>query len=77
MFRDDKDYAVSVKDERNQMIQDKTNAMNSAVLVSLIGFITVLLIGFEYYISALLTGSLVLLQPLILNLINKYYEKKY
>lgn len=41
MIAKDKEYNILSKDERNEMIRDKVNAMNSVVLISFIGIITV------------------------------------
>ena len=77
MIAKDKEYNILSKDERNEMIRDKVNAMNSVVLISFIGIITVVFIVYEWYIPAIITGSMIILDPIIMIFISRFYEKRY
>ena len=72
-----RDYKVSVNDERNEKIRDKVNATMSSILILLMGIISVVCIAVEAYLpAALLTVSLAC-SPIIMLFISKYYEQKY
>ncbi|MBC7087862.1 MAG: DUF2178 domain-containing protein [Tissierellales bacterium] len=77
MIAKDMEYNILSKDERNEMIRDKVNAMNSVVLISFIGIITVVFIVYEWYIPAIITGSMIILDPIIMIFISRFYEKRY
>ena len=77
MIAKDKEYNILSKDERNEMIRDKVNAMNSVVLISFIGIITVVFIVYEWYIPAIITGSMIVIDPIIMIFISRFYEKRY
>ncbi len=73
----DRDYKISVNDERNEKIRDKVNATMSPILMLLMGIIAVICISVEAYLpAALLTVSLAC-SPIIMLFISKYYEQKY
>ena len=73
----DRDYNISVNDERNEKIRDKVNATMASVLMLIIGIIAVVCISVGAYLpAALLTVSLAC-SPVIMLFISKYYEKKY
>ncbi len=77
MIAKDKEYNILSKDERNEMIRDKVNAMNSVVLISFIGIITVVFIVYEWYIPAIITGSMIIMDPIIMIFISRFYEKRF
>lgn len=77
MIAKDKEYNILSKDERNEMIRDKVNAMNSVVLISFIGIITVVFIVYEWYIPAIITGSMIIMDPIIMIFISRFFEKRY
>ena len=73
----DRDYKISMNDERNEKIRDKVNATMSPILMLLMGIIAVICISVGAYLpAALLTVSLAC-SPVIMLFISKYYEKKY
>ena len=77
LLEKDRDYKISMNDERNEKIRDKVNAMMTSVLMLLMGIIAVVCIAVGAYIpAALLTVSLAC-SPVIMLFISKYYEKKY
>lgn len=77
MMEKDKDYKISVNDERNEVIRDKVNATMGYILILLMGFIAVVSISIKAYIPAALLGGTVIFSPIIMYFINRYYEKKY
>ncbi|MDG2764892.1 hypothetical protein P7M25_26545 [Vibrio parahaemolyticus] len=77
MIAKDKEYNILSKDERNEMIRNKVNAMNSVVLISFIGIITVVFIVYEWYVPAIITGSMIVIDPIIMIFISRFYEKRY
>ncbi len=77
LLEKDRDYKISVNDERNEKIRDKVNATMSPILMLLMGIIAVICISVGAYLpAALLTVSLAC-SPVIMLFISKYYEKKY
>ena len=73
----DRDYKISVNDERNEKIRDKVNATMSPILMLLMEIITVVCIAVEAYIPAALLAISVCCSPVIMLFISKYYERKY
>lgn len=73
----DRDYKISVNDERNEKIRDKVNATMTSVLMLLMGIIAVVCIAVGAYIPAALLAVSVGCSPVIMLFINKYYEQKY
>ena len=72
-----RDYKVSVNDERNEKIRDKVNATMSSILMLLMGINAVVCIAVGAYIPAALLAVSVGCSPIIMFFINKYYEQKY
>ena len=73
----ERDYKISVNDERNEKIRDKVNATMTSVLMLLMGIIAVVCIAVGAYIPAALLAVSVGCSPIIMLFINKYYEQKY
>ena len=73
----DRDYKISVNDERNEKIRDKVNATMSSILMLLMGIIAVVCIAVGAYIPATLLAVSVGCSPVIMLFISKYYEQKY
>ncbi|MBF0714055.1 DUF2178 domain-containing protein [Gemella sp. GH3] len=77
MMEKDSDYRISVNDEINEKIRDKVNATMSSILMFLMGVIAVVCISVKMYLPASLLAISLLVSPVIMLFINKYYEKKY
>ena len=73
----DRDYKISMNDERNEKIRDKVNATMTSVLMLLMGIIAVVCIAVGAYIPAALLAVSVGCSPIIMLFISKYYERKY
>ena len=73
----DRDYKISVNDERNEKIRDKVNATMSPILMLLMGIIAVICISVEAYLPAVLLTVSLACSPVIMLFISKYYERKY
>ena len=73
----DRDYKISMNDERNEKIRDKVNATMASVLMLLIGIIAVICISVEAYLPATLLTVSLACSPVIMLFISKYYEQKY
>ena len=73
----DRDYKISMNDERNEKIRDKVNATMASVLMLLIGIIAVICIEVEAYLPATLLTVSLACSPVIMLFISKYYERKY
>lgn len=73
----DRDYKISVNDERNEKIRDKVNATMSPILMLLMGIIAVICISVEAYLPAVLLTVSLACSPVIMLFISKYYEQKY
>lgn len=77
LLKTDRDYKISMNDERNEKIRDKVNATMASVLMLLIGIIAVICIEVEAYLPATLLTISLACSPVIMLFISKYYEKKY
>ena len=77
LLEKDRDYKISMNDERNEKIRDKVNAMMTSVLMLLMGIIAVVCIAVGGYIPAALLAISVGCSPIIMLFISKYYEQKY
>ena len=77
LLEKDRDYKISVNDERNEKIRDKVNATMASVLMLLIGIIAVICIEVEAYLPATLLTVSLACSPVIMLFISKYYERKY
>lgn len=77
LLEKDRDYKISVNDERNEKIRDKVNATMTSVLMLLIGIIAVICIEVEAYLPATLLAISLGCSPILMIFINKYYENKY
>lgn len=75
MLCEDKDYKTSVLDERNIAIKEKAGNITNTIDLVLLGCVTVLFIALEYLVPAIIIGSIVLIQPLILILATNSVEK--
>ena len=73
----DRDYKISVNDERNEKIRDKVNATMSPILMLLMGIIAVICISVEAYLPAVPPTVSLACSPVIMLFISKYYEQKY
>ena len=77
LLEKDRDYKISMNDERNEKIRDKVNATMSPILMLLMGIIAVVCIAVGAYIPAALLAISVGCSPIIMLFISKYYEQKY
>ena len=73
----DRDYKISMNDERNEKIRDKVNATMASVLMLLMGIIAVICIEVQAYLPATLLTISLACSPILMIMINKYYEGKY
>ena len=73
----DRDYKISMNDERNEKIRDKVNATMTPILMLLMELIALICIAVEAYIPAALLAISVCCSPVIMLFISKYYEQKY
>lgn len=76
MMKDDEDYKINVLDERNILIEEKAGNITNMFNMVLLGLITVLFIALDYLIPAIVTGMMIVLQPVILIFISRLLEKK-
>ena len=77
LLEKDRDYKISMNDERNEKIRDKVNATMSPILMLLMELIALICIAVEAYIPAALLAISVGCSPVIMLFISKYYEQKY
>ena len=77
LLEKDRDYKISVNDERNEKIRDKVNATMASVLMLLMGIIAVVCIAVQAYLPATLLAISLGCSPVIMLFISKYYERKY
>ena len=76
MLSRDDDYRVSVMDERNIAIREKAGNIANMATMKLLGLATVIFIAFDYIFSAIVTGVIVAVQPVILIIISNALEKR-
>lgn len=76
MMKDDEDYKINVLDERNILIEEKAGNITNMFNMVLLGLITVLFIALDYLIPAIVTGMMIVLQPVILIFNSRLLEKK-
>ena len=76
MLSRDDDYRVSVMDERNIAIREKAGNIANMATMTLLGLATVIFIAFDYIFSAIVTGVIVAVQPVILIIISNALEKR-
>lgn len=77
MMRTDTTYRISVKTERNTFIKEKAGSIALMITMIFLGIVTALLIVLDYFLPAIMTGMLILLQPILLILISNILEKQY
>ncbi|OFS99262.1 DUF2178 domain-containing protein [Granulicatella sp. HMSC31F03] len=77
LLETDHDYKISMNDERNEKIRDKVNATMASVLMLLMGMIAVVCISLHAYVPAALLAISLGCSPILMIMINKYYEGKY
>ena len=77
LLEKDRDYKISMNDERNEKIRDKVNATMSPILMLLMGIIAVICISVGAYLPATLLTVSLACSPVIMLFISKYYEQKY
>ena len=77
LLEKDRDYKISMNDERNEKIRDKVNATMTPILMLLMELIALICIAVEAYIPAALLAISVCCSPVIMLFISKHYEKKY
>ena len=77
LLEKDRDYKISVNDERNEKIRDKVNATMASVLMLLMGIIAVVCIAVQAYLPAALLAISLGCSPVLMFFISKYYENKY
>ena len=77
LLEKDRDYKISMNDERNEKIRDKVNATMTPILMLLMELIALICIAVEAYIPAALLAISVGCSPIIMLFISKFYEQKY
>ena len=76
MLETDRDYKIDIMDERSIMIKDRVGSITNIFNTVLFGFVTVIFIALDYLIPAIITGVILLIQPIILIGISTMVEKK-
>lgn len=76
MMKRDADYKINVMDERNIAIKEKAGNITNMVTVVLLGLTTVIFIFLDYIIPAIITGGIIVLQPIVLIIVSNMIEKK-
>ena len=76
MMKNDIDYKVNVMDERNISIKEKSGNITNMITMVLLGIATIIFISFDYLIPAIITGVIILIQPIILIIVSNLIEKK-
>lgn len=76
MLREDHDYRIAVKDERNMTIKEKAGNLTNVINVGLLGIISVVFFTMDYVIPAIVVAILLLINPFIMILISNRLEKK-
>lgn len=69
-------YKINVMDERNVIIKEKAGNITNMFNTILLGVATVIFICLDYIIPAIIVGSIIAIQPIILIIISSVLEKK-
>ena len=75
-MKEDRDYKVSVMDERNITIKEKAGNITNMITLVQLGLATVIFICLDYLIPAIITGGIIVLQPIVLIIVSNMIEKK-
>lgn len=76
MLKEDKQYRISVLDERLEKIRDKVNSTMTGIFMFsniLIGIVALIL---KENVSSILIFGLVFISPIIMYFISRFYENK-
>ena len=76
MLKNDSDYKINVMDERNIAIKEKARNITNMITLALLGITTVIFILLDYLVPAIITGVIVVAQPIILIIVSSIIEKK-
>lgn len=76
MMKNDADYKINVMDERNIIIKEKAGNITNMFNTILLGVATVIFICLDHIIPAIIVGSIIAIQPIILIIISSVLEKK-
>lgn len=76
MLKNDSDYKINVMDERNIAIKEKSGNITNMITLALLGIATVIFILLDYLVPAIITGVIVVTQPIILIIVSSIIEKK-
>ena len=76
MIKNDTYYKINVMDERNILIKEKSGNITNMLNMILLGLTTVIFICLDYVIPAIVVGSILILQPIIVIIISSMIEKK-
>lgn len=76
MLKNDSDYKINVMDERNIAIKEKAGNITNMITPALLGITTVIFILLDYLVPAIITGVIVVAQPIILIIASSIIEKK-
>lgn len=76
MIKNDINYKINLMDERNISIKEKSGNVTNIITMALLGIATVMLISFNYIIPAIITGTILAVQPIILIIVSNMIEKK-
>lgn len=76
MMKNDGDYKINVMDERNILIKEKAGNVTNIFNTVLLGLAAVIFICLDYIIPAVVVGSIIVIQPIILIVISSMLEKK-
>ena len=76
MLKNDSDYKINVMDERNIAIKEKSGNITNMITLALLGITTVIFILLDYLVPAIITGVIVVVQPIILIIVSSIIEKK-
>ena len=76
MLKKDSDYKINIMDERNIAIKEKSGNITNMITLALLGITTVIFILLDYLVPAIITGVIVVAQPIILIIVSSIIEKK-
>lgn len=76
MMKDDGDYRIVVKDERNITIKEKAGYLTNVVNVGLLGLITIVFFSINLIIPAIVVAIVVFVNPFVMILFSNILEKK-
>lgn len=75
-YKKSKEYEIRKSDERNILLREKSAYLSLVITMFLIGIIGVISFALDYLLPALMCIGLLIIQPILMYILMRYYSKK-